>query len=842
MFGKARAAKGGPLTSILAPRARQIAGNLTVDVSGVVWAGYRLGHVRWEFMDEGHKNLLLQQIADVWSMLGGRDVQERVTTRPHPVFSWAQALSSRTPHALPGFSDHLVRAQERVTGMDSTVVYRYFSVGLLDQRSDLRDVTKDDVKAILRDEKTVADAVSGPGWGAVRMSAAEVGWMRERSMAPSVPAPVRGNTYGWDAPDLPALSNDIRWEEEPFDRTVTVHAWRDGVKITRHVQVLSMESSSDFSFPENGLSPWQTHTTRLVDTSGRAFPVEWNLLGRLKTSAELSARVTLDMNKAISIHEQYADFGEPAPEYTERGILLAKDIRDQVTTGQPREAVRFDGSVSVIITGDTAEQTEERAAAFRRLYGSGTLGMSFTPPPAQSARLREMVPGEGGYDRVGYQRQINLAYLATGVPNASAAVGDRRGPYIGYTLGAARVPVHHDSHYNTEGQGTKGRRQNMHLVVGSLGAGKSVLLNLLAYENTLRHTRVVVRDPSGPMVRLTEIPSLRKVSQAIDITGGERGILSPPALVRDPERDEFGDDDAWMEALTVARSERRVLTLDMARRALDSDLYDDPATVGALRLAASPVRWERTASMWDLIRTLETGDHHAKMVAFALRDAATTPVLSLMFPREQDAGDFTGPQSSALLTVVSTPGVVRAADGVPRSDWTAPELAADPILRLTTLFADRELFGKARDQRAVAIFDEAEDMLDGSTGRSYMARLGRDHSKHNIAVYLGLKNVTDQMLGGELRNFIAGAWVGQMASREPAEAMLRLLRISDPRYAGMLMNLSTRQAGEFLMLDSDGQIGAMKVDVEHVPELKAVAFTNPSGADMWADYSEGAMV
>lgn len=839
----------GPMHTVLAPRTKQMISNLTVATDGSVMAGYRISPVRWEFTARAVQEQLLNNVADTYAVLAGRDYQQRVCLRPHAVATWAKALSDRTPHPAPDidgetFNDYLARQQIRIGqgGMDDKITFRFFSVGTVEPRTDLRTALlalavegvtpPQDVRTVLAEEKRVFDAVHGaPGWMGERMSDREMGWVRQRSLAPGMPAPHTESSGGWDEQDLPALANDVRWSETPFDRTVKVVAWRDGRKVERHVQILTATRTSDLRYPENGLEPWQTYAERA------GLNVEWNIVGRLAEGTELGKRATLDLNKAMSIHESYQLFGEVPPEYTERGIQVAREARDQITTGQPRDSVRFTGSFNIIVTGEDEEKCEENADRIKRLYAGTDLRMEFSAPQGQSRRLRDTIPGEG-WDSQGYQRQVRLSYLAAGMPNATAVVGDGKGPYVGFTMGASRRPVMHDSHYATEGRGVLGRKQNMWAIVATLGGGKSVLLDSLAYNNVRRGAKVIARDPSGPMMALCEIPELKAVSTAMNLLQGERGILSPPGLVRAPQQEEFPDWSSYDQALAEAEGERRNLVMDTARRCLHPDLYDDRATFAALRTAARTVRWTPQTSLWDLVYSLERMGEGGEL-ALALRDAADMPLLSLMFPPEGQAGDFASALAGdSLLTVISTPGIRRAPDSVPRIDWSPKETAADAILRLTAIFTDRELFAKRRGERAVAIFDEAEDMTDSGAGRGYLARLGRDHSKWNIAAYLAFKNLTPEMLGGEMLNFLAGAWVGKMANRQPAEDLLDILHIDDKAYAQVLMNLSTRQPGQFVHLDADGRVGGVQIDVEHHPQLRAAALTNPTPAGS-AGWTEG---
>lgn len=856
-----------PLQAALAPEARQLVRNLLVRHDGVVEAGFRVGPARWGYLGKVQQQLTLDAVTDGYAAVLGRDYRERVTTRPHPVAEWARKLDARTPHPAPDvpgetWNDYLTRQQMRIgSGMDDRVVFRYFAIGTVDAEVDVlaeihaflvNGVTPSEpVRRLLAEEKRVADAVTGAGWGATAMTEREQAWLIQRTLAPGMPAPaVPHGTDGWATGDLPALAADVRWKETPFDRTVEVHAWRDGKETVRAVQVLACAQMSDLNYPNNGLEPWQAYAERAVDPTGAAFGIEWSVTGRLMTGSELAGRAEKDLRTAIYTNRQYQAWDEPPPEYTARGIVRAAEARDQITTGQAADSGRFVGSVNMIVVGEeirdrdgkvimtASESCEERAEIARRLYSSSDLRMVFAAPQGQSVRLTETIPGQP-FDRKGYQRQIRLPFLAAGLPNVTTSVGDGKGPYIGYTLQDHR-PVHHDSHFATEGRGVLGRGNNMFAIVGALGSGKTVLGEAIAYNGARRGCRVVAWDPSGPMDRLCDLPEMQKISQKVNLLKGERGILSPPALIREPTKEEFGESEGgrreFDEAVATARSERGSLAVDTARRSLESDLYSHPRTLGLLRDARRRIEWTQNASLWDLVDTLAAMmDPDATALANALEDASQMPMLSLLFPDRSSAGDMAGAQHRSTLTIISTPGIKRAPDGVQRIDWSPKETAADSILRLAALYADRELFGKAMSERAIALFDEAEDFTDSAIGRTTLSRLGRDHSKWNIGVYLLLKSISEEILTGELRNFLAGAFVGRIANREVAETMLTILGITDRAYALSLMRLSEREPGQFVHLDALGQVGSFRVDVDYYPALRDVIFTNPApeGSEAW---------
>jgi hypothetical protein len=860
------------MTYVIAPGARQIVQNLLVRKDRTVWAWFRVGPARWDFLSDDAKAARIQQETDVWASLAGRQVQTRVSFRPAPVQTWAYNLDARTPSPLPDvhtcgevmdrgdllngacgcetWNALLIRQQQRIhqIGIDPKVVFRGFSVGTVPARFDLRarvlefmagGTLHPALAPIVAEEQRLFDIVRG--WrGTVRMTEREQGWLRVRSIAPGVQPGrlVTKDMNGWDDLGMAALDDDTRWVEDPFGRTLTVHSWAEGVRTDTAVRVLHLSRLSDLDYPANGLAPWMTLGERLIDPDGRRFTVDWNVQGRLLHGADVQSGADLDLRRAVHLEQDYREHKEIPPSAVSRAIGIARRSRDRVASPLPSVSVTFDGTIDVIVSGQAlvdangrtlktaVEVVEGRAATFQRAFASGGVRQEYVGAPVPSDALSRAVPGQAG-DRVAYQRRFGMDVMAVALPNVSSAVGDRRGPYMGFGHGGAFM---HDPFFATEGRST-GRGQNCHVVVSTLGGGKSVILGLLAVLNARRGIKTVVSDPSGPLARLAELPELAPFSQVIDLLRGRSGVLSPAALVREPDPADFEVAGEYAEARQEAMADRRSLTVEMARRCLPSGLYSHSATedvlAGAARRHSAHHSWEMTTTLWHLIAALEElSDPHADAVAAGLRDASTAPLLRLMFPPE--GGDVpTVGSFDKVLTVVTTPGISRPADGMDRSDWTAREIGADAVLRLVALFTDRLIFAKKKHERCVVIYDEAEMITDTAAGRSLLSRLGRDHSKHNIAVYLGLKSINDQMMNGELRNFIASVFAGRMANAEPALEALKLLGLDDPAFVQTLMSLSEVEAGQFVHLDVEGKIGTVKVDIDWYPALKERAPDRP---------------
>src|SRR6185312_13667219 len=211
----------------------------------------------------------------------------------------------------------------------------------------------------------------------------------------------------------------------------------------------------------------------------------------------------------------------------DRQARRARQVEDQMSRGVEVAAARIHGWFRLAVSAPTEEECLERVRKVRSSYRGRRV--SIEHPKGQYGLLREFIPGEP-VSTSAYRRRLPVLYLAAGVATASSQVGDRRGPYIGYTAGSSRRAVMFDTHYATEQKETSG----LVPVVGGLGAGKSVLLGQIAYEAVRRGIPAVVVDPSGPLARLAELPEFAGHAEHVDLTTAQNGTLNPFDVVVRP--------------------------------------------------------------------------------------------------------------------------------------------------------------------------------------------------------------------------------------------------------------------------------------------------------------------
>ncbi len=456
-------------------------------------------------------------------------------------------------------------------------------------------------------------------------------------------------------------------------------------------------------------------------------------------------------------------------------------------------------------------------------------------PRGQYGLLREFIPGEP-VSTSAYRRRLPMLYLTAGVPTASSQLGDRRGPYVGYTAGSSRRAVMFDTHYATEVKETSG----LVPVVGGLGAGKSVLLGQVTYEAVRRGIPSVVLDPSGPLARLTALPELAEHAEHIDLTTADAGTLNPFEVVAPPQRIAYPDQDAFAEAEILAAQDRKLLTMDVVKMLLPPSLDAMPETALVVSDAVRATKGEATASLWDVVENLEQLEvPHGRVVANYLRDMAELPLARLFFPH---AGQHSE-RLEATLTVLTMPGLVLPPRSVPREHWSTSEQLAVPLLHLAAWYATRAVYGRSMGSRKLVALDETHFLGEWSAGRALFTRLGRDSRKWNTCVLAASQNPAD-VLGMDVANFMSAAFVGRIEDEDAARDGLRMLRVkTGVGYERALASLSAGRGAagfrEFVMRDVDGHVDKIRVDLAATPGLLEALNTTASQAGSKAASGDG---
>ncbi len=808
------------------------------------WAWFVLPTQPWAFRSESQREFLILGGGDALSWLAGHRVHLRITTRPYPADEWARRLDRLSPDALPStaqsWGDHLVSHQRHLRHQTMAEKEVFLGVRLAE-----RPLTSRLSATVARGPKAkeferlapvaarVAEAVALPGLEGRPATAKEMEWLLRRSLGVGLPSPQQLSPHEggqWDSEDLHAFTDDVDHAATPFGRTVRVLGRRTHEVVERHVAVLSVGRLEEIHAPDPAHDPWLSHTDRLP------FPVEWSAQFDVLSGGEARQSVQRKLLVVRDMQRHYAEHDLDEPLALDRQAAHARQVEDQMTRGTDAAAARVHGWFRLAVWGSTEQECLERSRKVIASYRGRRV--SIEHPRGQFGLLREFVPGEP-VSTTAHRRRLPALYVSAGVPTASSQVGDRRGPYVGYTAGASRRAVMFDTHYATEVRETSG----LVPIVGGLGAGKSVLMGQIVYEAVRRGIPSVIMDPSGPLARLTELPELAQAARHVDLTSAAPGTLNPFDVVPEPMPKTYPSPGALEEARVLAAQDRKLLAMDVIKMLLPPSLDAMPLTSLVISDAVRATKGHQRASLWDVVRNLDGMDEtHGRVVANYLRDMAELPLARLFFP----ASVKVGTRLDAGLTVLTMPGLVLPPRNVPREHWSTSEQLALPLLHLCAWYATRAVYGRPMADRKLIALDETHFLGEWSAGRALFTRLGRDSRKWNTCVLAASQNPQD-VLGMDVANFMSAAFVGRIEDDEAGQDALRMLRVqTGVGYERVLASLSSHRGSagfrEFVMRDVDGQVDKIRVDLAANPGLlDALNTTAATHSREEAEETEGAV-
>ncbi|MGE3449201.1 MAG: ATP-binding protein [Microbacteriaceae bacterium] len=483
----------------------------------------------------------------------------------------------------------------------------------------------------------------------------------------------------------------------------------------------------------------------------------------------LARRKLVDADNAFR-DEADGDHGPTASGAVRPGV--ARELEDYLTGPDRPPLLR--ASIGLCVGAASAAEREERVATLRREYApialhrplGSQLQLFVSHLPGQRCRVRD-------YDDV-----LTCEQLGAMVPTATHAVGSQSGMVIGHVLSGAGRPVRFDL---TEASRTS--RPGAVLCAGTLGSGKTITAQLLAYQALLRGSRVVTIDPKG---------------------GGDHRLdeLLDPGEVEIVELSADHGDTGRLDPLRIAPAATRG---DLAYSFLTEVL---PSPVPAewqteIRAAVNAATAAGSRRSLDILDRLEDGNEAARAAGRALRVHADGGLLGLAFATQESTDG--GPAAGRALTVLRIANLTLPLPGTPHAEMHATERASRAVLSLLSSYA-LALLGDDRSRHKVLIVDEAWVLLGDAVGRSLVERMNRLCRSLNVTPILATQVLADT---ADLQALISAAFLFGVSSDDEAGQALR--------FAGLDDDASTRgrqrafRHGRCLMVDYDGRCAPVQI-------------------------------
>jgi AAA-like domain len=498
------------------------------------------------------------------------------------------------------------------------------------------------------------------------------------------------------------------------------------------------------------------------------------------------ARRKVDADQ-IAREEEAGDHGASV-EGAERPHL-ARELEAVLAGGDRPPLLR---SALLLSVGAPEErELEDRVERVREAYGRVQLHR----PGGEQHRLFLASLPAADFPLPEYREYLLPDQLGAMVPHAVSHAGSVIGPYIGHTLSGSRAPVQFDL-----AEACQTGRPPTCLLAGSLGSGKTIWLELAAWQAFLQGSGPIVDvDPKGDH-RLELLPGMEEAIETIELSGEGRyrGLLDPMRIAAEDTREDLTY--AFLVSILPAPVKPEWLT--------------------QLRLAISEVAAAGGRSCGEVLRRMEAAGHpEAAEAARAIEVHGRSGLAALGLGTGSEQLADVG---SAQVVSLRIRNLTLPLAGTARADLMEEERISLAVLRLLAAYALR-LCSSDPDRHSVLAMDEAWALLGDSQGRALLERISRLGRSQNITPMLAT-----QMLGdaAELEPLVGAFFAFGVETESEARHALELLRL-DPDDEVAVGRLMGYRAGRCYLRDFSGQVAPIQIEVP--PWLLERLDTTPAG-------------
>lgn len=457
---------------------------------------------------------------------------------------------------------------------------------------------------------------------------------------------------------------------------------------------------------------------------------------------------------------------------------LAGDLQDRLAaTGEPL----LMGTLSFMLGAPSLEDLQRQARTLRESFPwplyrplGDQLDVWQSHLPAQRSVLR------------GFERPWTCEQAGHMVPHATHEAGSdtSRALYIGHTL-HGRKPVLFDLQ-----EGSQSNRSPAVALLGSLGGGKTVFLQTLAYQAFLQGFSVVDVDPKGDH-RFHLLPEVAPHAQVIELGPDERhaGKLDPLRVAPAAER----HDSACS------------FLLDCLPPNVDPPIH---AAISGAVTRTIDRHGERAccrAVLDELVRSDDPDDKRAGMMLSRFADGG---LVRLGFA---SLADPLPARAEKQVTYLMIRALRRTELTTARSEMSQAQRHGRAALQLVSLYSMR-ILGTDRAPKLLS-FDEGSFLTADDLGRQHLDTVVRWCRSENIVPIVSTQLLRDV---SEQDNLFGWQALFSMRSRAHARQALELLGLQEPDAPDceLVTTLTERLGdGRCLLRDLHGRTELVQIDL-----------------------------
>ena len=796
---------------------RYARGNLLVNQEGEAVGLYRLAMSSYPFLAVAGKRALAGRL-ERFAQTVGSDFSIWRVCRAYPANRYsvqARSLLDERHQSAPAWQEFLEGHQQRLARMGSHVPEVYLAVALRSEsparlgagfvRSVDRvrrrvealagvaapaPIPRAQLEALVAAEQRSYERITGV-LAARRATTTELQWLLRRAAVRGVSEPALDAHWQPDA--LIIETPDGRVAYQPLERDL----WRcANAAITERERTLVIDGEDGRchqallavgSLAEAPLFPGAGSELLFAPLEAVGFPVDAVLharwVGNRQALAQVRKRIA-DVEHAY--HEQLQGAAHGPGLLAGQDRVLAREYEATLQGGAHPPMLY--ASISLAVGAPSREELEHRVGVLREQYGDIAL---HRPAGLQHQLFLEHLPrADGG--RVGdYLQQLTVAQLGALVPTATRAVGSPCGPYLGFTPAGSPRPVRFDAT-----AAPRESRASAVLLAGTLGSGKTVAAQTIAY-TAERHGSLVVDFDPKPDHGWQYLPELQGRVEVLELSGdqSQQGRLDPLQIGLEELREEL----ACSYLLELLRD-------------------PPPSWENAISRAVKDVARNGGRNLGAVVERLHASETDAaKDAGEALAVICDFGLARLGFATA--AQETLAPQRA--LTTIRTPGLTLPDPRAARETYTRAERVSVATLSLIAAYALR-LISHDRTRHKVVLLDEAWFLLASTQGRQVIDRLVRLGRAFNATILLASQRLADL---GELSELVGTILIFGQESDAEAKRALELIGLN-PEDQGLVGLVRSFRRGRCLMRDLDGRIGEVQIDPVY-PHLLAALDTTP---------------
>ena len=462
---------------------------------------------------------------------------------------------------------------------------------------------------------------------------------------------------------------------------------------------------------------------------------------------------------------------------TEENRAIARELEDELSGSENPPLLKC--RTSFILGADSREEAESRAEQLIEQYGSGFA--LYKPTGLQEQLWYDHLPRADGGRVRDYEGVWTIRQFGAAMPIATQEVSTRTGAYVGYTTSGGHRPVFYDPTHASRHNRPPGM-----VVAGTLGSGKTMSCQTLAYAAHKRGSLVITVDPK-PDHRLHELEDFDM--EVVELSGNSRykGLLDPLRFA-DPSMREDLTCSYLMEI--IRRDEWGTSIRRAVKQVIEGPDPRLERVVDAL-LKATDHQTDREAG-----RDLEVWATSTGITQLAFGDGSSIADL-----KNADGITFRFPEGG---------GLTLPAPSTPRDQYSQSERLVVAMLTLVAAFSTQLACDASR--HAFVLLDEAWALYRSATGRSLVDRLLRLGRSQQATLCLSTQSTRDlQDEEGALANLVGTYMIFGSESVGEARAGLNLIGL-DHDDDTLVERVNSYEKGLCLMRDTYGRVAEVQID------------------------------